>query len=442
MKRRDFLTGTSLAIGVNALASNNLLAAQQEVSQASDLTPLAKGDWRAFRDLFPLRNDQIQLATFLLTSHPKPVTDAINAYRQALDYDPAGTLYSVYSKIDGQVRDAAAEYMGGKGDQIALTDSTTMGLAMVYSGLSLEAGDEILHTTHDHYSTFMSIAHRAERTGAKVRQVSLYDNPFDVSVDETIKRLVNGISDATKVVGVTWVHSSTGVKLPIRALSDAINKINAKRSSDRQIIFCVDGVHGFGIENVDISTLGCDFFIAGTHKWIFGPRGTGIIWGSDKGWEQCKPIIPGFGRSGAVWRGTASLDDVPAGEHMTPGGFHSFEHRWALPEAFKLHLQLGKAQIQKRIHELNTQTKQALAAIPKVKLYTPIADQLSSGFVCFDIEGMAQSDVVKSMYGQGVVMSNTPYKESYARFAPSLFNDENQLAQAVEKIAILAKAQR
>jgi selenocysteine lyase/cysteine desulfurase len=348
----------------------------------------------------------------------------------------------IYSKIDGQVRDAAAEYMGGKGDQIALTDSTTMGLAMVYGGLSLAPGDEILHTTHDHYSTFMSIAHRAERSDVKVRQVSLYDNPFDVSVDETIKRLVNGISDATKAVGVTWVHSSTGVKLPLRALSDAINKINAKRGSDRQIIFCVDGVHGFGIENIDISTLGCDFFIAGTHKWIFGPRGTGIIWGSDKGWEHCKPIIPGFGRSGAVWRGTASLDEVPAGEHMTPGGFHSFEHRWALPEAFKLHLQLGKAQIQKRIHELNTQTKQALAAIPKVKLYTPIADQLSSGFVCFDIEGMTQIDVVKSMYGQGVVMSNTPYRESYARFAPSLFNDENQIAQAVEQIAILAKTQR
>jgi selenocysteine lyase/cysteine desulfurase len=127
---------------------------------------------------------------------------------------------------------------------------------------------------------------------------------------------------------------------------------------------------------------------------------------------------------------------------MTPGGLHSFEHRWALPEAFKLHLQLGKAQIQNRIHELNTQTKQALAAIPQVKLYTPITTELSSGFVCFDIEGMAQSDVVKSMYGQGVVMSNTPYRESYARFAPSLFNDENQIAQAAEKIAILAKTRR
>jgi hypothetical protein len=85
MKRREFLTGTSLAVGVSALASNSLLAAEQKISRHSDLKPLASGGWSAFRDLFPLRNDQIQLTKFLLTSHPKPVTDAINAYRQALD---------------------------------------------------------------------------------------------------------------------------------------------------------------------------------------------------------------------------------------------------------------------------------------------------------------------------------------------------------------------
>ena len=64
-------------------------------------------------------------------------------------------------------------------------------------------------------------------------------------------------------------------------------------------------------------------------------------------------------------------DQVPLGEHMSPGGFHSFEHRWALPEAFNLHLQLGKDKVQARIHQLNQQTKQGLAKMPHVTLYTP-----------------------------------------------------------------------
>ena len=102
-------------------------------------------------------------------------------------------------------------------------------------------------------------------------------------------------------------------------------------------------MHGFGIEDVDVSQLGCDFFIAGTHKWIFGPRGTGVIWGSDKGWARSEPVIPAFSLSFGAWLGMLPMEMVPPGMHFTPGGFHSFEHRWALPKAFELHLALGKA---------------------------------------------------------------------------------------------------
>jgi selenocysteine lyase/cysteine desulfurase len=131
-------------------------------------------------------------------------------------------------------------------------------------------------------------------------------------------------------------------------------------------------------------------------------------------------------------------DQVPVGEHMSPGGFHSFEHRWALPEAFKLHLQLGKANVQKRIHQLNQQTKQGLAKMPHVKLYTPDSNELSSGLVCFDVEGMKPNAVVKTMHDKGIIMSSTPYRISYARFAPSLLNNEQEIELALAQISALA----
>ncbi|WP_273021681.1 aminotransferase class V-fold PLP-dependent enzyme, partial [Rheinheimera sp.] len=295
----------------------------------------------------------------------------------------------------------------------------------------LRPGDEILQTVHDHYSTDLSLQLRADRTGAKVYQVTLYDDPAQVSVDEVVSKLKAAINAKTKVVAVTWVHSSTGVKLPVRAIADMLHELNNSRAEADQIVFCVDGVHGFGIENVDVSTLGCDFFIAGTHKWIFGPRGTGVIWGSERGWQHCNAVIPSFSQSYDVWLGGSTQDQVPIGEHMSPGGFHSFEHRWALPEAFKLHLQLGKADVQARIHQLNSQTKQGLANLAGVKLYTPMSPELSSGLVCFDYKQMSPEDVVKAMHKKGVIMSATPYRQSYARFAPSLVNNEQEIEQAL-----------
>ena len=436
MLRRKFLTGLGISVGASLLASKQLLAGAQ--SPANEINTIAPGDWTALRDLFPLTKKYIQLSTFLLTSHPKPVSDAIEMHRRGLDENPADYWHQRFETIDHDIAEAAAEYMGGKAKNIALTDSTTMGLALIYSGLKLAPGTEILQTVHDHYSTDMSLAYRAKRTGAKVRRIALYENPATVNVADVIKRLSAGINKNTRVVAATWVHSSTGVKLPIRAMADTINVINQGRGIDQQILFCVDGVHGFGIENEDITTLGCDFFVAGTHKWLFGPRGTGVIWGNDRAWANSEPVIPSFSASYDVWMGDSVQEQVPMGEHMSPGGFHSFEHRWALPEAFKLHMQLGKANVQKRIHQLNTQTKAGLAKMRHVTLYTPQSSELSSGLVCFDVAGMSAENVVKALHSKGIIMSSTPYRNSYARFAPSLINNEQEIEKALTEIRALA----
>lgn len=83
------------------------------------------------------------------------------------------------------------------------------------------------------------------------------------------------------------------------------------------MLVCLDGVHGFAAAAATPSKLGIDFLITGTHKWLFGPRGTGLIWGRSSAWPRFTPIIPSFidtaGREPGPW--------------STPGGFHSFEHR-------------------------------------------------------------------------------------------------------------------
>ncbi|MFP3335432.1 aminotransferase, partial [Pseudomonas sp. SIMBA_064] len=78
---------------------------------------------------------------------------------------------------------------------------------------------------------------------------------------------------------------------------------------------------------------------------------------------------------------------------MTPGGYHAFEHRWAADEAFKLHLQLGKAPVQARIHALNSELKNQLQAHPQIELVTPRSPELSAGFTFFRVKGQ-DSDAV------------------------------------------------
>jgi selenocysteine lyase/cysteine desulfurase len=132
------------------------------------------------RDMLPLTRKYIQLSTFLLASHSKPILDAIEKHRRALD-----------------------------------------------------------------------------------------ENPAQVSVADVQKRLRAAINSETRVVAATWLHSSNGVKLPIKAMSDTITRLNKERKANKQLLFCIDGIDGidgFGVENQDVSELGYDFFVAGTHQ--------------------------------------------------------------------------------------------------------------------------------------------------------------------------------
>jgi selenocysteine lyase/cysteine desulfurase len=107
---------------------------------------------------------------------------------------------------------------------------------------------------------------------------------------------------------------------------------------------------------------------------------------------------------------------------MSPGGFHSFEHRWALDRAFQFHQAIGKPRVAERIHALNRQLKEGLARMPGVKLYTPMEDELSAGIVCFDVPGKHAQQVVDELRKKKIVASVTPYKTLYARLSPGLLN--------------------
>jgi selenocysteine lyase/cysteine desulfurase len=434
--RRGFLVRTGLALGAAVWA-------QACVRAFADPQPAPSTfeSWDHVRAQFPLSPQLIHLAAFFLSSHPTPVREAIERHRAGLDANPIGYWFEQEEKQEARVLQAAADYLGANPTDIALTDSTTMGLGLLYGGLALRSGQEILTTTHDHYSTETSLRLRAERTGATVRRIPLYRALKTVSRDELVESLRTGIAPATRIVAVTWVHSSTGLKLPIHDMARAIHAINRSRDEQDRVIFCVDGVHALGVEDFRVNELGCDFLVAGTHKWMFGPRGTGFVWGRPTAWPVAQAVIPTFNSQAYdLWMENRSSKDLPQSVHMTPGGFHSFEHRWALDEAFTFHQAIGKSKVTQRIYELNQQLKQGLAAMPHVTVQTPMSQDLSAGIVCFEVAGLAPRTVVETLRQRGIVGSVTPYATKYVRLAPGLINSPGEIDRTLAEIRNLRSA--
>jgi selenocysteine lyase/cysteine desulfurase len=447
LNRRDFVAtvGLSLVTGATARA-----AAANEAAAVPAVD--GNSDWAAVRAQFDLAPDWMHFSQFYIVSHPKPVRDAIYRFRDMLDKNPFTTVehgmgFDVFFGQDSQdisyparAQRAAAAYIGGKPEEVALTDSTTQGLALIYQGLKLKPGDEILCTTHDHYVHHEAIRLAAEKSGASWRREVLYANSVTASVDEVVGNLKRAIGPKTRVVGITWVHSSSGVKLPVRALTQVVADANAGRDAKDRILVVLDAVHGFGNQDAQLSQLGVDFAAAGTHKWIFAPRGTGILYVPEKNWGLLSPTIPTFYdiEPFAAWEDQRPPKAPTSISWLSPGGFKAYEHQWAMPEAFEFHQRIGRKRIADRIAALNTQCKEGLAKIPKVKVLTPMDAALSAGLVAFEVEGQSAEDTAQKLYAHKVVASTSPYKISKARLAPSLVNDEREVEAALRAVREIA----
>ena len=307
--------------------------------------------WAAVRAQFALDPATATSTRSCSPPHPKPVRAAIERHGKGSTPAPRPYLHAHEARLDEAVAAAAAAYLGvSQPTKLAFVDSTTMGLAMV-SGLKLKPGDEVLTTEHDHYATHESL----RLSGATVRKVAALRRPCAGHRGRMIDAIKGAITDRTKVLAVTWVHSVSGVKLPIRKLAEALG-------SNRPLLV-VDGVHALGVEPDRIEIEFCDVFVAG-HAQVarraarHGPDLVDQGLGPD---EPGDPVVRlrALHRVDGGRRSTRSTREP--GVLFTPGGYHSFEHRWALADAFTWQSGLGRDKVAARIHGLAKRLKDGIA---------------------------------------------------------------------------------
>jgi selenocysteine lyase/cysteine desulfurase len=155
------------------------------------------------------------------------------------------------------------------------------------------------------------------------------------------------------------------------------------------------------------------------------------------------PIIPTFARPDyADWMAghPAEPGAHDWGPTMTPGGYHSFEQRWALAQAFAFHSALGRDAVAARIAALTEQLKAGLAAIEGVHVHTPMASAASAGIVCFELDGRDPEGAAGALREREVAVSVAPYATRLLRAGATLLVDERGIDRALAAVREVARA--
>jgi len=215
--------------------------------------------WAAVREELLLDPGYCYFNTGGLGPSPRTVVDAVIREMSVLE----ACSESGRERI-GHVREKICRFINCEADELAFTRSTTEGMNTIARGLPLEAGEEVLLSTHEHPGGAMPWFALARDRGVTVRT-------FEIGgcSDETLQQMIGGINDRTRVIAVSHVTCTTGAILPVKRI--------ASLCRERGLVCVIDGAQAVGMIPVDVHRLGCDFYAASGHKWMLGPKGTGMF---------------------------------------------------------------------------------------------------------------------------------------------------------------------
>jgi len=170
----------------------------------------------------------------------------------------------------------------GKREEIVFTSGTTGSInavAFSFGERYIMPGDEIIISGLEHHANIVPWQMMCQRKGAQLKVIPVNENG-EIIFDEYLKLL----SAKTKIVAVTQASNALGTILPVKEIIEAAHTKN--------IPVLVDGAQGIQHGTVDMNSLDCDFYVFSGHK-IYGPTGTGVLYGKEKWLSELPPYQGG-----------------------------------------------------------------------------------------------------------------------------------------------------
>ncbi|TAK00432.1 MAG: aminotransferase class V-fold PLP-dependent enzyme [Chloroflexota bacterium] len=218
---------------------------------------------------------------------PVPVLEAQRALVDELEAGPIRFLGPTFqARLDAARREVAA-HLHADPEGLVFVSNATTGVSTVLRSLAptFEPGDELLTTNHEYNAILNAQTEVARVTGASVVIARL---PFEIeSEDQVLEALLAAVTPRTRLAVISHITSPTATILPIEAIVRAL--------AERGIDTLVDAAHAPGQVPVDVEDLGAAYWTANGHKWLCGPKGSGVLHVRSDRRDRIHPLVISHG---------------------------------------------------------------------------------------------------------------------------------------------------
>ena len=355
-------------------------------------------DIQKIRADFPILNEKIRgkqlvyLDNGASTQKPQVVIDAEKYYYEhqyANIHRGVHYLSQVGTDLYENVRKQIQQFINAKHEhEIIYTKGTTNAINLVaytFGRKFINEGDEIVITEMEHHSNIVPWQMLCEEKKCVLKYIPLQaDGSINIEDAEQL------ITPKTKLVSVVYVSNALGTINPIKELIAIAHKNDAK--------ILIDAAQAIQHFSIDVQALDCDFLVFSGHK-IYGPTGTGILYGKEKILNEMPPYEGGGDMIKSVsFKGTI-FNDLP---FKFEAGTPNIAGCIALGTAIKYVQEIGIDKIKSYETELLNYATDKLLQIEGLKIYGTAKHK--SSVISFLLDGIHPYDVGVILDNQGIAI--------------------------------------
>ena len=425
--RRSFLSLAGKSLGLAALSSTTVAsllktveAATKTISQLSPEEAASDEDyWSIIQKSFSVGRGIINLNNGGVSPSPRIVTEALIRYLWQQEDATAYTMWQILEPQSETIRTGLAKLFGCDREEIAITRNTSESLEILLMGMDLKSGDEILTTTQDYPRMLTTLRQREKREGVKLKLVQV---PVPAkNLDEISTAFENGITNRTRLILIAHEINITGQITPVKAVCDMARA--------KGIETIVDGAHSFAQFDFKQKDIGCDYFGTSLHKWLYAPKGTGLLYVKRDKIEKLWPLMAAESKQAS---------DIRKFEEI---GTHSAAPKLAIGEALLFHNGIGGKRKEARLRYLSRYWMNQLKEVPKIRFNTSFDPNQSCAIANVHIEGTKPGDVAKYLFDKHHIFTVPIVHEEFQgiRITPNVYTTLEELDRFSEQMENIAR---
>lgn len=276
---------------------------------------------------------------------PAEVLADYQHWQRELERNPVAFLGRRSGALLAQARAVLARYLGACAQDLIFVPNATTGVNIVARSLALGPGDEILTTNHEYGACNATWDHVCRNTGARMVPI---DIPLPFCADDFASRVLDGVTQRTRVLFLSHITSGTALIFPIAEV--------IQRARAAGILTVIDGAHAPGHIPLNLDALGADFYTGNCHKWLCAPKGSAFLHvrAEHHPLLQAPVISWGYAPEGdghAAYTGTSVLE-----RHFQWQGTRDIAAYLSIPAAISFQQRHNWTQVQQRCHTLAVDT--------------------------------------------------------------------------------------